>query len=356
MGPNPGSSGLFLDIALTSQCPLDCRYCSVEKKATAELGPGTWIRLIESFAGLRRIDLISLEGGEPLLRPDLPDILSASLDCAGEVKIVTSGVIPLHALPDRLLLHPRFLLEVSMDGPPVIHNFLRDQSWDRTWDFFQKALRQGIRIRLRSVVSRHNLRSLERWLEGLDETLASFGPKVGFSFDTLLDPNALADREGECSRSGLRPYPTRGLLPAPMDMWNLFWNLKRQRFNVLEIRQTEPIRGCGTGRSPVISLDPSGIFSFCCEAGNGRGSVIRHSPEEVLHLLEAAHQDLPCPSCVYFQNNLCQGCCTGEKCGMVRHWGAKDCKTLHGWMIDARRSDQPSAVGVQLKTEKMNWG
>ena len=141
---------LALDIALTSTCPLRCRYCSVERKSQPELTASQWEAVVASFARVRRIDLISLEGGEPFGRPDLPAILGACLDAAQAVKIVTSGVIPFQSLPDGLLLHPRFILELSLDGPREVHDFLRDGSWERAWNFLQTGLERGIRMRLRS--------------------------------------------------------------------------------------------------------------------------------------------------------------------------------------------------------------
>jgi MoaA/NifB/PqqE/SkfB family radical SAM enzyme len=95
---------LILDLALTSRCPLRCRYCSVQKSPYPELRAREWIRIVESFARLRPIELISLEGGKPFLRPDLPAILEACLDVAEKVKIVSSGVVPL--VRDALVHNP----------------------------------------------------------------------------------------------------------------------------------------------------------------------------------------------------------------------------------------------------------
>ena len=86
--------GISLDIALTSRCLLSCRYCTVAKIPTPELSANQWRDIIRSLAALCKIDLISLEGGEPLLREDLDQILEVALQHAGAVKIVTSGILP----------------------------------------------------------------------------------------------------------------------------------------------------------------------------------------------------------------------------------------------------------------------
>jgi hypothetical protein len=321
-------AGLALDFALTSRCPLQCRYCTVEKRDVQELSSARWADVAASFARCREIDLISLEGGEPFLRPDLPELVGACLKSAEAVKIVTSGVIPLDSLPDRLLRHPSLYLELSLDGPPEIHDFLRDGSWQGAWEFLTTALERGTRIRLRSVISRHNLSFYERWLAALDSALEPFGRRMGFSFDTIIAPEALAGEGGEIPRAGLRTYPSEGLLPSPLEIWTLFRNVKNSAFRNLLLCQNEPVRGCGAAGGGFISFDPAGIFSLCCEAPRGAGSILQTSPEQCLALLDCQALRLPCESCAYLRSQMCNGCWTGQKCGMVGHFGFEDCRAL----------------------------
>jgi MoaA/NifB/PqqE/SkfB family radical SAM enzyme len=240
--PDPGA-GITLDLALTSRCPLRCRYCSVDKTPYPELPAREWMGILESFARLRRIDLVSLEGGEPLLRADLPLLLNTCLECAQGVKVVTSGAIPLDSLPQELLRHPRFFLELSMDGPREVHDFLRDGSFGQAWTFLRAALERQIPVRLRSVVSRCNLPFLEDWLARLDSELQPYGQKVSFAFDTLLFPEPMAEEGGHLQRARVNRYPAQGILPSPQEMWRLFKNLKNKTFACIRIAQSEPLRG-----------------------------------------------------------------------------------------------------------------
>ena len=343
--PDP-KAGIFLDLALTSRCSLRCRYCSVDKTPYPELPAREWMGMVESFARLRRIELVSLEGGEPSLRQDLSEILKTCIDCAQKVKIVTSGAIPLDSLPQGLLHHPRFFLELSMDGPREVHNFLRDGSWGQAWNFLRAALEGHISVRLRSVISRYNLPFMESWLTRLDSELAPYRQRVAFSFDTILFPEVLAREGGTLQRARVNRYPAQGILPSPQEMWRLFRNLKSRTFACIRIPQSEPLRGCGFAQGGGISFDPAGFFSFCCEASRGLGWIHQSSPEHCLALLDAAIQNSPCGTCLHFQENLCHGCWTGQKCGMVGYWGAADCQTLHRWMIagrDAPVSKSPCA-------------
>jgi MoaA/NifB/PqqE/SkfB family radical SAM enzyme len=308
----------------------------VDKTPYPELPARDWMGIVESLARLRRIDLVSLEGGEPLLRADLPAILEACLGCARKVKVVTGGAVPLDTLPPDLLRHPRFFLELSMDGPREVHDLLRDGSFNRAREFLRAALERQIPIHLRSVISRINLPFIEEWLCRLDAELEPSGQRVGFSFDTLLFPQAMGKEGGTLQRARVSRYPAQGLLPSPQEMARLFTSLKSRAFARIRIPQGEPLRGCGFAGGGGISFDPAGFFSFCCEASRGLGWIHHSSAEHCLALLDAAVRSRPCRACPYFVQDLCRGCWTGQKCGMVEYWGAGDCQTLHRWMVPGR--------------------
>jgi MoaA/NifB/PqqE/SkfB family radical SAM enzyme len=319
---------LALDLALTSRCPLRCRFCTVPKTPVAELSSRTWRRVLSDFARLRPIELISLEGGEPLTRSDLPEILSASLDHAAQVKLVTSGAVPLEALPGGLARHPAFTLEVSVDGPEAVHDFLRDGSWQAAWRFIGQAIERGIRLRLRTVVSALNLGCLEEWIAELDPKLAGGNMPIGYRFDVLIAPETLQRFGGPLERHGLRMFDSRGLVPSPAEILALYERLRGKRFRRLRLEQTEPFRGCGAGRLPSVSFDPSGNFSFCCEVPSGFGSILEMPAVECLAILDDHMRSLPCRRCAFLADSRCDGCWTGQKCGLVGYWQAPDCVAL----------------------------
>lgn len=330
--PPEQTRSVSLDIALTSRCPLSCRYCTVEKAPTRELTLRNWNEVIRSIAGLKSIELISLEGGEPFLREDLPEILASALRHARRVKIVTGGSVP-SRLPDSLVFDPRFYFEVSLDGPAPIHNFLRDQSYPQAFHFLRDCLRAGIRVRFRTVISRHNLPFYETWLEELDRSLERGEEEIGFFFDTIIAPRALCGQGGSRRRASVRDFPADLLVPFPLEIQDLFRRIKSRTFRNLRFLQNEPVRGCQAGESPSISFDPAGIYSFCCESPNGIGSILDHSPEACLSFLNHAFQNLSCRTCPCYADEICLGCWTGQKCGMVGHWGFTDCREFVAAMV-----------------------
>jgi hypothetical protein len=318
-----------MDIALTARCPLRCRFCTVAKQPTPELDAAQWLAAIGGIAALRPIRLISLEGGEPFVRPDLARIARGALAHAAELKIVTGGSLPLEErLPRELLCDPRLTIEVSVDGPQPIHDELRDGSWEAAWAFIGDARRRGARLRLRTVVSELNREAVVAWLQALDRGFADGAAPVGFRFDTLIAPEALAPLGGPLPRHPLRGYASRGLIPTPEAVVGLFRRLHAERFRNLRVEQTEAFRGCGAGRIPFVSFDPAGGFSFCCEAPRGFGSILATGAPQLLALLDAQMAALPCRRCAHFAQNRCDGCWTGQKCGMTSAGGLTDCRAL----------------------------
>ena len=79
---------------LTYRCPLRCAYCSnpVELAALgAELDTDTWARVFTEAEALGVLQ-VNLTGGEPLLRDDLPALVTAARSAGLYTTLITSGL------------------------------------------------------------------------------------------------------------------------------------------------------------------------------------------------------------------------------------------------------------------------
>ena len=79
---------------LTYRCPLRCAYCSnpVHLDAMgAEMDTATWARVFQEAEALGVMQ-VTLTGGEPLLRPDLAELVRAARDSALYTTLITSGI------------------------------------------------------------------------------------------------------------------------------------------------------------------------------------------------------------------------------------------------------------------------
>lgn len=91
-GRQPRPTGLVAE--LTYRCPLRCAYCSnpVELAAyRAELTTAEWAGVFDQ-ARAAGVLQVHLSGGEPLLRPDLPDLIRHVGGLGMYTNLVTSGI------------------------------------------------------------------------------------------------------------------------------------------------------------------------------------------------------------------------------------------------------------------------
>ncbi|WP_103334792.1 pyrroloquinoline quinone biosynthesis protein PqqE [Amycolatopsis sp. CA-126428] len=88
------SPPLGLLAELTHRCPLHCPYCSnpVELASrSAEMSTEDWLSVLSQARALGVLQ-VHMSGGEPLLRPDLPSLVSHASELGCYVNLVTSGL------------------------------------------------------------------------------------------------------------------------------------------------------------------------------------------------------------------------------------------------------------------------
>ena len=85
---------LWLLAELTYRCPLQCPYCSNPldfAKATEELTTEQWIKVFQQARAMGAVQL-GFSGGEPLVRKDLPELITAARDLGFYTNLISSGI------------------------------------------------------------------------------------------------------------------------------------------------------------------------------------------------------------------------------------------------------------------------
>ena len=96
IGPERSAPFDYLRLSVTGRCQLSCAYCRPDKsEAGHELPLGTLVELCRLLCRALPIRKIRLTGGEPLLRPDLPELVSAlaGLPLQPEITLTTNGLL-----------------------------------------------------------------------------------------------------------------------------------------------------------------------------------------------------------------------------------------------------------------------
>lgn len=107
-----------LDVNITNRCNLNCVHCGIDAERTSTIPEMTLGEYKDLFVDARDLgaEKLDITGGEPVLRRDLPDIVSAGSSLGYYVKLNTNGTL---LTRNRLVqLKERGLdgIAISLDG------------------------------------------------------------------------------------------------------------------------------------------------------------------------------------------------------------------------------------------------
>ncbi|MFH1639951.1 MAG: radical SAM protein [Chloroflexota bacterium] len=144
----------FIDWAITAKCNLHCRHC--RGMTSGEVSNERAEELVTEIAALKPAWVI-LEGGEPLLRPDLFEILGLMRQAKLEVHLISNGM----CLTEEHLSILKGLdikLMISIDGAtPATYERVREgASFDKVVASAQKAAEAGILEAINTAVLKMN--------------------------------------------------------------------------------------------------------------------------------------------------------------------------------------------------------
>ena len=113
----------FLD--LTYRCNLTCPYCYIgQERQKDELSTEEWINIINQIP---RFGIISILGGEPLIRKDFREIyIAASKRTPLRVNLYSNGILLNETHADDFIKYKLLCLSVSLDGYKEKHDANRN--------------------------------------------------------------------------------------------------------------------------------------------------------------------------------------------------------------------------------------
>lgn len=155
---------------LTHRCPLQCPYCSnplMLDPRTQELGTAEWCRVLDEAAQMGVLQ-VHFSGGEPMARPDLPDLVRHAAKAGLYSNLITSGVL---IRPDTL----QVLADAGLDHIQLSFQDVEAASADRIANMagaHAKKLEaarlikaEGLPLTLNFVIHRQNAERVPAMLE-----------------------------------------------------------------------------------------------------------------------------------------------------------------------------------------------
>ncbi|WP_136605208.1 pyrroloquinoline quinone biosynthesis protein PqqE [Paenibacillus dokdonensis] len=158
-----------LTAELTHRCPLHCVYCSnpIElQKREHELTTREWIKVLEEASDMGIVQ-VHLTGGEPLLRPDVNQLIERARELGLFVNLITSGVGVTENRIRQLASAGIDSIQLSMQAPTAdladsiagshAHEFKK-----RTAKWIRAA---GLPLHMNVVLHRQNIHLVENIIE-----------------------------------------------------------------------------------------------------------------------------------------------------------------------------------------------
>lgn len=153
---------------LTNRCNLRCKMCGVYQSGQDcignELTTEQWKSVLDSAADNLKTTLISISGGEPLLRPDLFDIIRHAADKGMAVHVCTNATLLSQAHVEKFRNAGLTAVSLSIESPDAAeHDYLRGEGTHAAAVSAIQRLRETapeIRIGINYLITRRNFRSM----------------------------------------------------------------------------------------------------------------------------------------------------------------------------------------------------
>ncbi len=179
----PHQGGVLL-IHLLSHCNLLCQHCYMDAAPWRDtyLPIDLVIRSLGEAEQLG-VETVYLSGGEPLLYPELPEILAyAAQHQSFELCVSTNGTL-IGTAEAAMLKESGASAQVSIDGPEAYHDRFRgsDGAFSRASSGIQQLVAAGVPVTVVTTIGQDNM----VWLPWLAEWAAEMGVE-GISVQPLL--------------------------------------------------------------------------------------------------------------------------------------------------------------------------
>jgi len=148
---------------LTKRCNFQCLHCGTSAGAAREneLTLEEALSFCDQVAGLG-CEILTLSGGEPLMHPHWDAFAIRLREKGVEPYMITNGYY-LEENIHRMLKTPLRRIGLSLDGPPEVHNHIRQNrdSYQRALEGAKKAKEKGISVGVVSHVSTMTIELLD---------------------------------------------------------------------------------------------------------------------------------------------------------------------------------------------------
>ncbi|MFC2058205.1 radical SAM protein [Chloroflexota bacterium] len=313
---------------VTNACNLGCKQCHAcsGKPAPGELTTEEGKRLLDSIANIGEFRMLALGGGEPLVRPDIVELIAYARRLGLEISIATNGTLLTRELAKEFKKLGVTNIAVGLNAnDEVVHEQITNVSgsFAKSKNAVYATIEAGMNLQINTTVMKENRPAIP----GLLDFASDVDAQIVLLYQ--LVPEGRGEEEMELS---VREYRSLTELVADKQKTSRaiieptcspqYWaHLLTQRVNhngnqpsKITMKLAEMLfKGCVAG-SGLCYIKPDGEVWPCPFVPISAGNVHEHSLEELWYDSELFNSlrdrerltGEKCPSCLF--KNLCGGC------------------------------------------------
>ncbi len=157
---------------LSRRCNLNCSHCytaSEDRAYPGELTTDQGYALLEDLAAFG-VPALLMSGGEPLYRPDFPDLARRAAGLGLRVTLSTNGTLIDERMAALLKEVGVTYVGISLDGPREVHDAFRrrEGAYDGALRGVHLSRAAGLKVGLRLTLTRHTYQGLDSIFETID--------------------------------------------------------------------------------------------------------------------------------------------------------------------------------------------
>ncbi len=304
----------------TQACNLTCRHCRASALSTPpadELGPTEALDVLNQLTTWTPPPMVILSGGEPLLRPDILDLVASGRAKGLRMLLSTNGWLLDTLLARALKTAGVARVSLSLDYPnQAAHDAFRNRagSFDRLIEGAARLVEAGLPFQINSTLTSDNLH-LAGDLTSLAQKMGAIAHHVFLLVPVgraeTLETNPLAPETYETALKNLRQRETSLSLEFKVTCAPQYQRLG-QEMNLPPQGRHAAGRGCLAGQG-FLFISSKGEVRGCGYLPLPTGNI-KQTPLRKIYETSSLFRDLrdptryhgACGSCKYF--TICGGC------------------------------------------------
>ncbi len=310
-------SPLMVDWAITEVCNLNCKHCRGFPKG--ELSTERARKLIGEIAGIKP-GWVIVEGGEPLLRKDLFELLGLMRQNRLEVHLITNGMLLSPQIITRLKqLGVRVMVSIDSATKETYESIRNGASFERVVQAARNCAKEGLLEAINTTILKENYKEIPGIFKLADSigvkrvTFIGFKPCHGY-LDELLNPREYREAIGlacqAAQETGIEFFFDEPFFWATVKKWRLFAQTPAVGTGILVPEASSCIYG------EYLFIDTNGKVKPCSFSQLALGDVNEKTLGEIWsealsspflrQIKDPKTRTGYCRSCQYLED--CKGC------------------------------------------------